>query len=279
MVKKNVMAALAESQQRYMGHLAMEAYQYANVCVKHDPSALLPVVVNVNGMDNRIEDVAKITLGDDDNPDDQYRLYVYPLEIDYLLPIIEGVRKVHPEFEIDVRVYKSDDEEEEESTPQEVEEVKFGDKDFDKTTEKKEEKYVDDAPKYRYIVYTMPPVTKKLKDLYTDVVKQLSKITKGKFDVEKTKLSAKVAPMLVGYTKADEEKAKAMIDNNHSQYLEREKTLTDDKLKEIEEGYQFYCKRHPDQAAKEQSEVSGKDDPATGKEDDSKGSKGNMLKL
>lgn len=284
MVKKNVLMAIAEAQQRYMGYLAMEAFQYSNICVKHDPSALLPAVILYNGMEKRIEDVAKVSMGDEENPDDEYKLYVYPEDIDMLVPIIEAVMEVHPEFKIDIL---SDDEEE--NTIQEntaTDDVEFGAKDFEPVGEKKDATNDDDMPKYRYICYTMPPVTKKIRDAYTETVKGQSKVTQGKYEVEKKKLQASVAAKIVGYTKADSDKAKKMVDDVHEQYCKQEQTLTEEKLQEIEAGYQFYCKRHPEESAKENVEdakvVNDNGKESTGGNSDKQNPTGNigtMLKL
>lgn len=253
MIRKDVMTALAMAQQRYMGHLGMLAFQYANICVKHDPSALLPAVVLYNGEEYKIEQVARVSLGEpEENPDDEYKLYVYPLEVDYLIPIIEAVNKIHPEFKIEIMNVKEDQEQPDgKAKVGQNGDVEFGanKEEIVNSLSEKEKSESFESPKYRYICYTMMPVTKKLKDSYEEIVKNLSKIMREKFEVEKKKLEADVAPKLIGYTKEDEDKAKLMINNLNEQYLDSEKKLTDEKLKEIEDGYAYYCKHHSEESA------------------------------
>lgn len=255
MIKKDVMTALAAAQQRYMGHLGMLAFQYANICVKHDPSALLPAVIQFNGNEYKIEQVAKVSLGDpEENPDDEYKLYVYPLEADQLIPIIEAVHKVHPEFKIDILTpedEKQGDDSQEKQEDEQQPEVEFGsNKDsIVKSLSETEDSEGFETLKYRYVCYTMPPVTRKLRDTYEKIVKDLSKATHGKFDVEKKKLQANVAPKLIGYTKEDDEKVNKMVNNLHDQYLDAEKKVTDEKLKEIEDAYAYYCQKYPEEAS------------------------------
>ena len=71
------------------------SYRYANLCVKAELGALLPVTVAAE-RDYNLEDVAKLTTPDD------FHFEIYPNVPDHLQYIIEGILDVHPEFKMEL---------------------------------------------------------------------------------------------------------------------------------------------------------------------------------
>jgi ribosome recycling factor len=71
------------------------SYRYANLCVKAELGALLPVTVMAE-RDYNLEDVAKVATPDD------FRFEIYPNVPDHLQAIIAAILEVHPEFKMEL---------------------------------------------------------------------------------------------------------------------------------------------------------------------------------
>ena len=90
-----VTAAVKELKEKLNAYLSLLSYRYANLCVKAELGALLPVTVAAE-RDYNLEDVAKLTTPDD------FHFEIYPNVPDHLHYIIEGILDVHPEFKMEL---------------------------------------------------------------------------------------------------------------------------------------------------------------------------------
>jgi ribosome recycling factor len=90
-----ITAAVKELKEKLNAYLSLLSYRYANLCVKAELGALLPVTVAAE-RDYNLEDVAKLTTPDD------FHFEIYPNVSDHLHYIIEGVLDVHPEFKMEL---------------------------------------------------------------------------------------------------------------------------------------------------------------------------------
>lgn len=93
-------AQLKDFTEKARGYNMMFNYRMMNLCVKAEPSALVPVIVTVGGKDYNLEEVAQIR-----RPDD----YVFEIRAnngDYLQNIIDGIMDVHPEFVFEMKTEK-----------------------------------------------------------------------------------------------------------------------------------------------------------------------------
>ena len=90
-----ITAAVKELKEKLNAYLSLLSYRYANLCVKAELGALLPVTVAAE-RDYNLEDVAKLTTPDD------FHFEIYPNVPDHLHYIIEGVLDVHPEFKMEL---------------------------------------------------------------------------------------------------------------------------------------------------------------------------------
>ena len=90
-----ITAAVKELKEKLNAYLSLLSYGYANLCVKAELGALLPVTVAAE-RDYNLEDVAKLTTPDD------FHFEIYPNVPDHLHYIIEGILDVHPEFKMEL---------------------------------------------------------------------------------------------------------------------------------------------------------------------------------
>jgi ribosome recycling factor len=90
-----ITAAVKELKEKLNAYLSLLTYRYANLCVKAELGALLPVTVHAEREYN-LEDVAKVATPDD------FRFEIYPNVPDHLQAIISAVFDVHPEFKMEL---------------------------------------------------------------------------------------------------------------------------------------------------------------------------------
>ena len=82
------------------GYNMLFNYRMSNLCVKAEPTALMPVTVFVAGTEYNLEDVANIL-----RPDD-FSFDVYPKNQNNLQDIITGILDAHPEFKMELKTDK-----------------------------------------------------------------------------------------------------------------------------------------------------------------------------
>lgn len=207
------------AQQKMSAYVGLLTLRYCNLCVKADAGSLLAADIDVEGSQSELENVADVAMPDD------YHLQVFPKRDIYIQPIARGIFECHPEFKVEVllmdlagNVKDPQDEREE------------GDRQF--------------------LYYTMPEVDKDRRDLLTGGVKGLYDECKARIDalnVEyKGKLAAKGAAVS---TKEDMDEAYNALKENYEKACDMIRQQEQDKLDEIEEGYQRYLKEHPGAAA------------------------------
>ncbi len=90
-----ITAAVKELKGKLNAYLSLLSYRYANLCVKAELGALLPVTVQTEREYN-LEDVAKVAIPDD------FRFDIYPNVPDHLQAIITAIFDVHPEFKMEL---------------------------------------------------------------------------------------------------------------------------------------------------------------------------------
>ena len=90
-----ITAAVKELKEKLNAYLSLLSYRYANLCVKAEIGALMPVTVKAE-KDYNLEDVAKVAIPKEN------QFEIYPNVPDYLQRIIEGILDVHPEFKMEI---------------------------------------------------------------------------------------------------------------------------------------------------------------------------------
>lgn len=91
---------LSEFQKKMNGYVMLFGYRLSNLCVKAEPTAMLPVTVETGTMEFNLEEVADAV-----KPDD-YTFYIYPKNQENLQAIIDGVFDIHPEFKMELATEK-----------------------------------------------------------------------------------------------------------------------------------------------------------------------------
>ena len=90
-----ITAAVKGLKEKLNAHLSLLSYRYANLCVKAEIGALMPVTVKAE-KDYNLEDVAKVAIPKEN------QFEIYPNMPDYLKRIVEGISEVHPEFKMEI---------------------------------------------------------------------------------------------------------------------------------------------------------------------------------
>lgn len=94
---------IKEIEKKFGGYQYLLTFRYANLCVKADPMALLPVTVTIGSSKLNIEDVAEVVeMG-------EYHLGIMPKNQDMLHDIERGILTSHPEFKLSQETTDEDD--------------------------------------------------------------------------------------------------------------------------------------------------------------------------
>lgn len=183
---------------------AQFAYRLMNLCVKSEPVALLPILVNIEGELQKLEECAQIS------KDDDYTFKVFANYSSDIPALAQGIFKTHPEFK------------------QEMfdEEVEYIDEDG--------EERVDKVP---YILLTMPDVDDERYDVLKDGVKVIYEDTKVRMENVIANADAKMAELMAGESEADIEKVKKNRDKQVKTWTEQRDKIHAEKLQEIEEAH------------------------------------------
>ena len=190
---------LSEFQKKMNGYLMMFNYRLTNYCVKAEPTAMLPVTVELTGKAYNFEEVAFAT-----KPDD-YTFDVYPKNQNNLQAIIDGVFDIHPEFKMEIKTDKNNNN--------------------------------DDV---RHVIYTMPEVNKDRHDLLAETSKTFHQECLAYLDACYTKQQTKLVEAFTQMTPIEVNEAKAGFKNIYDDAKGQAQQLLDAKLSEIEDGYQRY---------------------------------------
>ena len=118
------------------GYNMLFNYRMSNLCVKAEPTALMPVTVFVAGTEYNLEDVANIL-----RPDD-FSFDVYPKNQNNLQDIITGILDAHPEFKMELKTDKAE---------------------------------MEGGADTQHVFYTMPPVDKDRRKLLNETTKTFHK--------------------------------------------------------------------------------------------------------
>ena len=183
---------------------AQFAYRLMNLCVKSEPVALLPILVNIEGELQKLEECAQIS------KDDDYTFKVFANYSSDIPALAQGIFKTHPEFKQEMF----------------EEEVEYIDEDG--------EERMDKVP---YILLTMPDVDDERYDVLKDGVKVIYEDTKVRMENVIANADAKMAELMAGESEADIEKVKKNRDKQVKTWTEQRDKIHAEKLQEIEEAH------------------------------------------
>ena len=196
---------------------AQFAYRLMNLCVKSEPVSLLPILVNIEGEQQKIEECAHVS------KDDDYTFRVFANYSSDIPALAQGIFKTHPEFKQELF----------------EEEVEYIDEDG--------EERVDKVP---YILLTMPEVDDERYDVLKDGVKAIYEDTKVKMENVIANADVKMAELMAGESEADIEKVKKNRDKQVKTWTEQRDKVYNKKLQEIEEAHSKWLLEQSDQRLK-----------------------------
>ena len=208
-------------QEKLQGYIGMMFIGYANLCVKVEPVSLLTISVDVEGELQNLENVATI------GQKDEYRLMIIP-HLDEDLPAVgQGIFNAHPEF---------------------------------KQEQEKMEIEMPDGKKRQtpYILVTMPEVDKNRRDALKQAADALYNDTKVKMDTAIAQSDAKIAAMSVDEKPEDVDNIKASLKEKKEMWDKHRDQMHDDKLREIEDGYQHHLQQQAALESQQAEQDAGK---------------------
>ena len=192
---------ISEFQKKLNGYNMLFNYRMSNLCVKVEPTALMPVTVILANAEYNLEEVADIIKVDD------FSIDVYPKNQNNLQQVIDGIFDVHPEFKMELKTDKAE-------------------------TEGGEDKH--------HAFYTMPEVNKDRRDLLNDLTKTFHKECQVNLDATYAELQVRLVEPYTKMSPAEIDEARQGFENVFNKAKEMCDKLLQLKLNEIEEGYQRY---------------------------------------
>ena len=199
---------ITEFKKKLNGYNMLFNYRMTNHCVKAEPTALMPVTVVLADAEYNLEEVANIM-----KPDD-FTFDVYPKNQNNLQEIITGIFDVHPEFKMELKTDKGENENDEEK---------------------------------RHALYTMPEVDKNRRDLLNELSKTFHKECQANLDVAYAQLLEQTVEPFTKMSPSEVDEAKNGFKKAYRDSKDESDKLLQAKLNEIEEGYQRYLTKDNDQ--------------------------------
>jgi len=186
-------------------------FRLLNISIKADGTALLAVRVTTKGVEQDIEDVAKVEKTND------FQYCIVPNKDEYLEPIVKGVITVHPEMKVNIMGMDNKG-----LTPLVYDEIP--------------------NDKLRVITLDVPEVNKDRYDVINQAIDTF--YDKCKVDMEefKQQYAIKLAIVIeeMHMDKDAAEGAKETFDDITKDYSEKRNRIRDKKKEEAEEAYQHY---------------------------------------
>ena len=197
------------------GYNMLFNYRMSNLCVKAEPTALMPVTVFVAGTEYNLEEVANIL-----KPDD-FSFDVYPKNQNNLQDIISGIFDVHPEFKMELKTDKAENE---------------------------------GGADTHHVFYTMPPVDKDRRKLLNETTKTFHKECKVNLDITYAELQARLVEPFAKMSPLDIDEARKGFKKVYDDARDECDKMLQLKLNEIEEGYQRYLTEYNDRYAEPETD-------------------------
>ncbi len=186
---------------KLMGYNMLFNYRMSNLCVKAEPTALMPVTVILVDTEYNLEEVANIM-----RPDD-FTFDVFPKNQNNLQDIINGIFDMHPEFKMELKTDKAE---------------------------------MEGGEDKRHVVYTMPPVDKNRRKLLNETAKAFHKECKVNLDVTYAELQTRLVEPYATMSPLDIDEANKEFKKVFDKAKDECDKLLQLKQNEIEEAFQRY---------------------------------------
>ena len=200
MNNKTINEIFDETKQKMNGHTMLFYFHLSNLCIKADPMALLSATIKIEDKDLNLEDVASVSIPNDN------QFAVRAKDTEYIMPITKGIKLEHPEFKL----------------------------------EEKTEKDEITGEDYVVIYYTMPEMNEERHNVCLEYIKANFDATSAKLEAIFSQGSAKVALKMTGASEENIKLAKDTLQEIYDWHTDTLKKLKEDKEKEVEEAYQAF---------------------------------------
>lgn len=200
MNNKTINELFDETKQKMNGHTMLFYFHLSNLCIKADPMALLSATIKIEDKDLNLEDVASVSIPNDN------QFAVRAKDTEYIMPITKGIKLEHPEFKL----------------------------------EEKTEKDEITGEDYVVIYYTMPEMNEERHNVCLEYIKANFDATSAKLEAIFSQGSAKVALKMTGASEENIKLAKDTLKEIYDWHTDTLKKLKEDKEKEVEDAYQAY---------------------------------------
>ena len=200
MNNKTINELFDETKQKMNGHTMLFYFHLSNLCIKADPMALLSATIKIEDKDLNLEDVASVSIPNDN------QFAVRAKDTEYIMPITKGIKLEHPEFKL----------------------------------EEKTEKDEITGEDYVVIYYTMPEMNEERHKVCLEYIKANFDATSAKLEDIFSQGSAKVALKMTGASEENIKLAKDTLQEIYDWHTDTLKKLKEDKEKEVEDAYQAY---------------------------------------
>lgn len=199
---------LTDLAKKLKGYVMLFNYRLSNLCVKAEPTALMPVSVFVADTEYNLEEVANIM-----RPDD-FSFDVYPKNQNNLQEVIGGIFEAHPEFKMELKIDKAEHEGGEDKS---------------------------------HLLYTMPPVDKNRRKLLDETAKIFHKECKVNLDATYAELQPRLVEAYAKMPVLEIDEARKAFKKAYDTAKDQCDKMLEQKQNEIEEGYQRYLNEYNDQ--------------------------------
>ena len=200
MNNKTINELFDETKQKMNGHTMLFYFHLSNLCIKADPMALLSATIKIEDKDLNLEDVASVSIPNDN------QFAVRAKDTEYIMPITKGIKLEHPEFKLEEKIEK------------------------DEIT----------GEDYVVIYYTMPEMNEERHNVCLEYIKANFDATSAKLEAIFSQGSAKVALKMTGASEENIKLAKDTLQEIYDWHTDTLKKLKEDKEKEVEDAYQAY---------------------------------------
>ncbi len=215
-----IMAEIDSAQKKMSGYIALMNYRFKNLCVKADPISLLPVTIYVDTDEYNMEDVANV------NKPNDYQLGVYPKDPNNLQAILQGLYEAHPEFKMEQRSMKDDEES-------------------------------SDGAGSLFLLLTMPEVDDNRRDILNNGIKGLCEECRARIDAIYAEQKAYFVELLANSKPEEVEEANQALKEAYNKCNDLVDELLFKKEDEIEEAYQRYLSKQEEKLSAETDYAKG----------------------
>lgn len=199
---------LTDVANKMKGYNMLFNYRMSNFCVKAEPTALMPVTVTLGDQECNLEEVANLL-----RPDD-FTFDVYPKNPNNLQAIINGIFDSHPEFKMELKTDKAE---------------------------------IEGGKDKQHVIYTMPPVDKNRRKLLNEAAKTFHKECMVNLDLTYAELQTRLVEPYATMPPLEVDEARKAFKKVYDTAREQCDKMLEQKLNEIEEGYQRYLSGDNDQ--------------------------------